>query len=128
MVHQTQQSHYCYPISLCVSVFKGNYHHKIGKRFYCNTLQKHWILAHVLNNVLPHDESLPEQNNWKIVKVSELTVSGWAEINGGPGYATRTTVTAHKGELLAGCTFEIMQMILQMTQSNLCLKGIYIFT
>lgn len=62
---QNQQSHYCYPMSLCDSVFKGNYHYKIGKRFYCNTFPKHWISAHFLNNILPHDESFPEQNKWK---------------------------------------------------------------
>lgn len=95
---QNQQSHYCYPMSLCDSVFKGNYHYKIGKRFYCNTFPKHWISAHFLNNILPHDESLLEQNKWKIVKVSELTVSGWAEINEGPGYVTHH-VTVQKGDL-----------------------------
>lgn len=75
----------------CDSVFKGNYQYKIGKRFYCNTFPKHWISAHFLNNILPHDESLPEQNKWKIVKVSGLSVSGWAEINKGPGYVTHNT-------------------------------------
>lgn len=96
---QTQQSHYCYPMSLCDSVFKGNYHYKIWKRFYCNTFPKHWISDHFLNNTLPHDESLPEENKWKIVKVSELTVSGWAEINERTRLCNTHHVTVHKGDL-----------------------------